>query len=214
MTYLIKSLLATTALAAALAPVGLAAQTGPAPADTPATTASDAGLPSIEQSYAADQGISVEEAGIRLDRMREGGRLAAQLRANESDTFTGMYVDHGPNFGIVALFTADPASKLKKYNPPSWVRGALGKYSEKALHQEQKDLLKTIRDNGGQAVAQTRVKEGEIDLFVDDEAALDAALAKAKIKLDSKVKVKKVKSLKSSGEAAIYGGYDQKRGYR
>lgn len=206
----------TTSLASALGatifaalPVPLMAQE---PDAAPTASTTEAGLPSIEQSYAADQGISVAEAGVRLDRMHEAGRLAAQFRANESDTFTGMYVDHGANFGIVALFTADPAGKLKKYNAPSWVRGGLGKYSEKALYQEQKDLLKAIRGNGAQAAAQTRVKEGEIDLFVDDEAALDAALAKAKIKLDPKVKVKKVKSLKSSGEALVYGGYDLKMG--
>lgn len=81
MKYSYAILLAATVLA-----------TGPVTAQGSAT--SDAALPSTEKSYAADNGLSVEEARRRLDELREARRLAGELRANESDTFGGIYVDH------------------------------------------------------------------------------------------------------------------------
>lgn len=172
----------------------------------------DAGPPSTEKSYAADNGLSVEEARRRLDELREARRLAGELRANESDTFGGIYVDHRPEFRITVLFTESPAEKLKKYKAPRSAVAATSRQSEKALRQEQADLLKGIRENGGRVAAQTRVRAGEIDLFTDDEAGLNAAIAKGKITLDSRVKIKKVKAMRQDGEAALYGGYPLKEG--
>ncbi|HYI41661.1 MAG TPA: S1 family peptidase [Allosphingosinicella sp.] len=174
--------------------------------------APDTAPPSTEKSYAADNGLSVEEARRRLDELRETRRLAGELRTNESDTFGGIYVDHRPEFKITVLFTESAAEKLKKYKVPRSVVPATARQSEKALRQEQADLLKGIRENGGRVAAQTRVRAGEIDLFTDDEAGLNAAMAKGNIKLDKKVKIKKVKAMKWDGEAAIYGGYPLKEG--
>jgi hypothetical protein len=182
------------------------------PAIAQDSAAPDAALPSTEKSYAADNGVSVEEARRRLDELREARRLAGELRANESDTFGGIYVDHRPEFRITVLFTEDPAETLKKYKTPRSAVAATSRQSEKALRQEQAGLLKGIRENGGRVAAQNRVRAGEIDLFTDDEAGLNAAIAKGKITLDKKVKIKKVNAMKWDGEAAIYGGYPLKEG--
>ena len=61
-------------------------------------------------SYAALEGVSVDEAVRRLQLQQKVSELDAALAAEESPTFAGLWIQHQPQFRVVARFT-DPAAE-------------------------------------------------------------------------------------------------------
>lgn len=59
--------------------------------------------------YAAEMGVSVEEAARRLELQAAAGELDALLAAEEAATFAGLTIEHQPSFHVVVRFT-DPAA--------------------------------------------------------------------------------------------------------
>src|SRR5690242_10250617 len=61
-------------------------------------------------SYAAQTGVSVDEAVRRLRLQKEIGDLEATLATEEPDTYAGLWIDDKSGYRIVARFT-DPAAE-------------------------------------------------------------------------------------------------------
>ena len=65
------------------------------------------------QSYADEWGTTLEEAVSRLELQQAIGELQAALEENESGTFGGLWIQHGPEFRVVIRSTdghvGDPA---------------------------------------------------------------------------------------------------------
>jgi hypothetical protein len=93
--------------------------------------------------YARAYCVSVEEAERRMEIQLRGstgprtepgppppppapdadiGTLQGNLRANESDTFAGLWIQHEPTYGVIVAFTRDGAATLAKYtNDPLYI---------------------------------------------------------------------------------------------
>lgn len=67
------------------------------------------------RTYAADQGVGIAEALRRLQLQRSAGDLNARLEAEEPGTFAGLYIEHAPEFRVVARFTRNGDQILHRY---------------------------------------------------------------------------------------------------
>lgn len=77
----------------------------------------DVSYPSLGDAggYAKQHGVSVSEA-VRRFRMGDiAGHLDADLTANESETFAGLWIEHAPEFKIVVLFTEKSRQVIEPY---------------------------------------------------------------------------------------------------
>ena len=67
------------------------------------------------KSYAAQYNVSIGEATRRLALQRKASRLQERLRADNPDSFAGLYVENSGKFRIVTRFKgAAGAEKLKR----------------------------------------------------------------------------------------------------
>jgi hypothetical protein len=75
----------------------------------------DDALPGDARAYAADYGVSGEEALRRLELQEDAGELGAALEANEANTFGDLEILHEPDFRVVAYFTRDGEQTIRRY---------------------------------------------------------------------------------------------------
>ena len=76
---------------------------------------SDDALPEDARAYAAEYGVSGEEALRRLELQEDVGDLRAALEANEADTFGDLEILHEPEFRVVAYFTREGEQTIRRY---------------------------------------------------------------------------------------------------
>jgi hypothetical protein len=67
------------------------------------------------EAYAKQFGVTVEEAMARMHYQDEIGELNAALQANEADTFGGLWIEHEPDYRVVALFTRKGERTIRPY---------------------------------------------------------------------------------------------------
>ncbi len=60
-------------------------------------------------------GVSQEEALRRLQVQGEIGGLGAALEREETDTFSGLWLQHKPEFAVIAAFTRDGERTIRPY---------------------------------------------------------------------------------------------------
>ncbi len=51
----------------------------------------------------------------RLQLQESVGKLGAELEANERDTFAGLWIEHEPEYRVVAAFTRDGEETIRPY---------------------------------------------------------------------------------------------------
>jgi streptogrisin C len=78
-------------------------------------TVSDDALPEDAKAYAAQYGVSAEEALRRLELQEDVGELGAALEANEAETYGNLEILHEPEFRVVAYFTRDGEQTIRRY---------------------------------------------------------------------------------------------------
>ena len=67
------------------------------------------------QYYAESYGVELSEAIRRLTLQEPMGRLGATLESNEAGTLGGVWIQHEPEFRLVAAFTKDGEKTMAKY---------------------------------------------------------------------------------------------------
>jgi hypothetical protein len=67
------------------------------------------------RTYAADYGVSIEQALRRLKLQDDVGELRAALEANEAATFGDLEILHEPSFRVVAYFTQGGEQTIQPY---------------------------------------------------------------------------------------------------
>lgn len=67
------------------------------------------------EEYALAMDISLEEAIQRLSLQDVIGELEAQLTINEQNTYAGLWVQHQPEYRVVAQFTSDGEKTISQY---------------------------------------------------------------------------------------------------
>ncbi|HYW15566.1 MAG TPA: hypothetical protein VE891_05365 [Allosphingosinicella sp.] len=200
MNYLLKPLLATTALAASLAPVALGAQTPPAPpadAPAPAEAAPGAILDEAEalavdaKHYATEYGVSFDEAVLRLTTMIYGTGAAKDAAAAEGTDLAGRYFDNNAaEFGlVVSTRKAQAAPKTLSFTPRTKENyGRLTAESRRARNEQRKagrqiaklseaEVAKAEDVLGKPVALKVRYKVGQAHSLVELSQAVDALSA-------------------------------------
>lgn len=156
MAYTFKTLLATTALAAALAPVALGAQTAAAPSDAPAPAEAAPGAVLDEAEalavdaklYAAEYGVTFDEAVQRLTTMIYGTGAVSEAASAEGTDLAGRYFDNNSaEFGlVVATKKAQRAPKTVSFTPRTKENyGRLTAESRKARNEQRKEARRIAK---------------------------------------------------------------------
>ncbi len=159
------------------------------------------------QMYALNNNVSTEEAIRRFQLQDIAGKLGAELRENETETFAGLWIEHKPKFKIVVLFTQDGEETIKPY---------LKKYVELAdivevrtanvslanLQKDQEDVSSAISALGIPANSGVNVYNNSVELYITkaDMSRFDDALQRKEIRMPSTVRVITVEAL---AEASI-----------
>lgn len=159
--------------------------------------------------YAADQGITLDEAIRRLRLQELTGELATKLMANEEHRFAGLWIQHTPTFRIIVQLTSGTIETIQPYLANSILTSEIEVRNVRVplatLRMDQEFAIRTLQKldlpvNSGINVAQNRV-----ELYVTDRQKLDHALATAAIHLPATISVISVKAL-AAPEADLFGG--------
>lgn len=161
-------------------------------------------------AYAADHGVTLEEALRRLDLQETIGDLDAQLTKEEISHFGGLSIEHQPEFQVT-LRSTDPKfhGRLDELEQRT---GLVGLLRIEIVDRSLQDL----RDEQASAVAASRqlrvpadldidIRNNRVELYVTDRTEFNAALSAAESSLSSRVVVREVETL-AVDEADIYGG--------
>ena len=165
--------------------------------------------------YATEWGIEVDEAVRRLTLQVELGKFGALLKENETDTYAGHWIKHGPrksDFGMVVRLTGNGEQILDKYgqyienNPISGlveVQSAEVTLPElKAMRNKAVELLTAL---GIRTESSINVKENQVEVYIAEPHNLNSVISESDLELPDKVELIKVSAL-SEEVSEIYGG--------
>ena len=161
---------------------------------TPAETVSDVLLMDAG-IYAKQEGVSLEEAVKRFKLMDLAGPLGAALEQNESATLVGYWMEHKPEFKLVAVFTRDGEQTIRKYvneDSPLWpvleVRNG-DMPTEAQLREIQQEVGALLDKLALPCATDTDIKKGCVNIYVGDKKLFDETLANAGATLSPHVEI-------------------------
>ena len=194
--YILGSILAVIIIATIIVPAVPSSQTDSTSSLTcPSLPANDA-LARDAQFYAADFGISVEEAICRLVIQDQIGPLNAEIGSGEPDTFAGLWIHHEPEFGVTVLFTENPEATLAPYVKDSDLAGIIkarkARVSLRYLKQAQRQASSMASATGIPVGSGINVPENRVELYVIDVRGFTRALQRAGSQLPDRVNIVKV----------------------
>lgn len=162
------------------------------------------------KSYAAQFNVSIGEATRRLAMQRKASRLQEKLRAENPDSFAGLYVENGGKFRIVTKFKgAGGAEKLKRGTQDADLLAETE--TEEAAETipeakgRQQRLIAQLKRAGVTADSGFDIKSGTVVLYVLNKAEAEAKLNAASIQLGERARLEQVESF--IVPTALYGGY-------
>lgn len=161
-------------------------------------------VPEDTETYAKTYGVSIEEAKARLATMDVARVLQAELRANESSVFGGLWIDHEPEFAVVVNVLAGGESGILKSVEALGLSGVTrmvtAQYTEDELQSDQTDAVTKLPMTMNYATG-INLRANRVEVYVegaDDVATLeDANFAES---------VVVVERLLPTPQVAIYGG--------
>ncbi len=160
--------------------------------------------------YAADLGIGLQEAMRRLSLQIPAGKLSANLAANETNTFAGLWIQHAPDFRIIVLLTDGNYESIRKYVDGGPLTGLVdvrvAKLSLAELEAVQNAVHQTVAALGIPCNSRTNVFQNRVELHITDPIRLETALASASLGLPDSVKVVTVSELIQEAEDYLLGG--------
>jgi hypothetical protein len=159
--------------------------------------------------YASDNGVSLDEAIRRLQLQSSVGDLDAQLSEKEQGTFAGLWIQHKPEFRIIAQFTHNGQTTIQPYIAQGPLAGLVEVQPADLplveLRARQMATLKMLRALGIRFDSGIDVLQNHVEVYVPDPAQLTNSLQKANKQLPDKVNVVRVPKL-AEPSANIYGG--------
>ena len=168
--------------------VGKAGSTSDRPRPTPINTLTPEEIPEgvslalvvDAQMYAADFGVELSEAIRRLTLQDPIGKLGATLESNEADTLGGFWIQHEPEYRVVAAFTRDGEETIAKYVQDGPLVGIIEVRTVDATLQElkrsQREAGSIVRGLGFRAASGINVFENRAEIYVRDRSRLEEAL--------------------------------------
>jgi hypothetical protein len=139
------------------------------------------------QYYAADLGIPLPEAVTRLEtqqRLEEQiTTLNASLEANESDTFAGLWLQHEPTYAVVVAFSENGEETIARYVTDDSELAQLievrqMQYTYTQLQTDLQTANRILQQANFLVSSGINVMGNQVELYITDQAAFDAALAK------------------------------------
>ncbi|HEV2149757.1 MAG TPA: S1 family peptidase [Longimicrobiaceae bacterium] len=180
----------------------------PQAAAAPAAKQSDGGIRRDAAEYANANGVSVAEAIRRIELQAAIGDLNGKLEEQEA-TFAGLYIEHEPEYRVVARFTRDGAATLQRYVAGTALAGVVRAEAARAsladLRKAQQTALQAVRARGIEADGNVDVRANVAEVRVLNAAAARAAEALDALRLPAQARVVVVEAL-SRPSAPIYGG--------
>ena len=135
------------------------------------------------QMYAADFGVELSEAIRRLTLQGPIGKLGATLEANEADTLGGFWIQHEPEYRVVAAFTKDGEETIAKYVQDGPLVDLIEVRTVDATLEElkraQREAGSIVRGLGFQAASGINVFENRAEIYVHDHSQVEEALEKS-----------------------------------
>ena len=173
------------------------------PPDVPDPMVTDA------QSYAADFGVTLDEALRRLSLQRDVGELDADLMLNEVETFAGLWIQHEPEFRIIVKFTEGGEETIQPYIKDGELAGLVdtgtAETTLKDLRKAQLETISEVEKLGLAADSGINVFDNKVELYVVDKKEIESHLTTAGRVLPERVDVIKVSNL-ARPASKIYGG--------
>ena len=138
--------------------------------------------------YAMHEGIEIDEAVYRLEIMNNAGPYGAELEENEAETLAGFWIQHEPEFGLVAAFTRDGEETLEKYREKYPELVAITevvemKYTLKELLEAQTEANHLLERLGLFCSSATMVKTNQVEIYVTDSELFYSTLEESGEKL-------------------------------
>ena len=167
---------------------GKAGSTSDRPRPTPINTLSPEEIPEgvspalaqDAQMYAVDFGVELPEAIRRLTLQRPIGKLGATLESNEADTLGGFWIQHEPEFRVVAAFTMEGEETIAKYVQDGPLMDIIEVRTVDAtleeLKRSQREAGAMVTGLGFQAASGINVFENRAEIYVPDRSRLEEAL--------------------------------------
>ncbi|MFW5942998.1 MAG: hypothetical protein ACOCXI_14445, partial [Chloroflexota bacterium] len=169
----------------------------PEAAPSPSPTALDPDDPFVQdaQTYAEDQGISLEEAVSRMNVQQALGEsgLQSALMQNEADTFAGLWIEHEPAYRIVVAFTEDGEQTIQPYLDglefADLVEVRSHRFTYAQLQSAQQETMQQLNELGIGASSGIDVQENRVTLTVGNPALLEEEFEQAGFELPEPVDV-------------------------
>jgi hypothetical protein len=157
-------------------------------------------------AYAKAYNVSADEAEKRLTDRRKIADLQQKLTDSEANTFGGMYIEHAPNYRIVAKFTSGGAETLRRYTDIPLVVAEPATATYKQLVGAQEATYKTFKALGMESVSRIDVKKGLIEFYVDDPTRVAGLRTAGTVQIPQFIELKKALTLDAKREAKVEGG--------
>ncbi|KAF5431667.1 hypothetical protein C5S36_10055 [Candidatus Methanophagaceae archaeon] len=152
--------------------------------------------------YAADTGVSIDEALHRFQLQDIAGELGAELTTNETETFAGLWIVHIPEFRVVVQFTRDGEETIKPYlkrhtELANIVEVRTANVSLADLRRAHADATYSVSALDIPVESGISVSNNSVELYVlkADRSRFDDALQRREIRLSDKVRVITVEEL-------------------
>jgi PKD domain len=161
-------------------------------------------------SYAAQVGVSADEAARRLELQPLAGELDAALAAEESAAFAGLFIDDKQQYRIVIRLTDKKAEERVRARVAGsalepFIEFRPAKFSLADLEKKQKDTREKTKKAGVEQNSDINIIDNKVELYVTDPGKLKAKLSANKEQLAEGVEIQQVAEL-GKPEVAIHGG--------
>jgi len=138
--------------------------------------------------YAQHYGIDMDEAAWHFDMMNNAHLLGNALENDHPDMFTGFWIEHEPEFRLVASFTRNGEEILETYREkyPELVGITVIKqnqYTLDELLQAQEEVNKTLEELGLFCSSATMETKNRVEVYVTDSDLFYSTLEEAGVEL-------------------------------
>ncbi len=161
------------------------------------------------KAYSSAMGVDVDEAIRRLQLQDDIGKLNRELTEKEAETFSGLWIQHQPEYRVIVMFTRDGETTLQSYVQNGSLAGLVEAHTASATLKELEvaryQAVQTVGNLGIRISSAVNIPNNRAELYALDPAQLTASLRKANAQLPDKVDVVKFIEL-SRDVADIFGG--------
>lgn len=161
------------------------------------------------KAYATAMGVDIDEAIRRLQLQGDIGELNRELTEKEGETFAGLWIQHQPEYRVIAMFTQDGETTLQSYVQNGSLAGLVetrtARTTLKELEVARSQAVQAVSNLGTRISSAVNIPNNRAELYALDPAQLKADLRKANTRLPDNVDVVKFIEL-SRDVADIFGG--------